>query len=839
PFTAESPMETVLLLFQTEPVSPSRLQPKIPRDLETICLKCLQKAPHRRYASAEELANDLQRFLLGEPILARPALLHEKVWKWMRRRPALATLAACSALAAVSLLGLIVWYQVDLQTRLQQALNDERETRTAQEANSERERLGQLRGRLEDLVQAGERALATRDWHTAHLQLTRARDQVAGEPELADWQRRIEQLLGQSQQQRLDHERLDTFLRRRNEALFQATLFTLDDLASAVQETRAAALEALTLVGVRLDSTTGPAVDSTYYTERQKAEIVTACYELLVVLADAVAQPLPEHRDADQRRRAEEALRVLDRAANLGVTTQAYHRRRAYYLEQAGQSEAANQERQQATALHPATALDHFLLGQEQYRRGAHDEAIRAFENVLQAEPQHFWASYYLALCWLKTQRPARATAYLTSGLVQRGDFPWLYLLRALAWGEQGQFDRAEADYEAALQASLPDAARYGLLINRGVLRIRTGHLDSAMADLRQAVALRPQQYQGYLNLAQAYLKGDQINEALAQLDQAIHREPKLASLYRTRSRVHLMRQDQVAALADLDRVLALEAAAARPILAEDYLERGRLLYSQKDYAGALEAYDAALRIRRNDPRACRYRAEALLGLHRLPEALQSLDDCLKYGPRDPGVFRARAALRTRLGQYPGAQTDYTRALEKEPDAATYAARGWCYLVADAPRLALPDFEEALRRAPEQADAYAGRGYSRVLLGETRLALADAEEALRRGPPAPRLYYNIARIYAQAIATLDSEPARHRSTAVDLRSRWQDRALQLLTKALHVQSPPEAARFWQNVIAMDKALNPIRRSPEFRQLAARYPPRQDRTAAAPVVHRED
>src|SRR5262249_13187146 len=72
PFKAETAMETLLQVQFTDPVSPSRLQPKLPRDLVTICLRCLQKEPRQRYASALALAEDLRRFLEGRPIGGRP-----------------------------------------------------------------------------------------------------------------------------------------------------------------------------------------------------------------------------------------------------------------------------------------------------------------------------------------------------------------------------------------------------------------------------------------------------------------------------------------------------------------------------------------------------------------------------------------------------------------------------------------------------------------------------------------------------------------------------------------------------------------------------------------------
>jgi WD40 repeat protein len=103
PFRGASALETLSQVVQHEPVKPTHLQPKTDRDLETVCLKCLQKEPKKRYATAQELADDLGRFLDGQPILARPAGRVERAWKWARRRPAAAALVVVSALAALAL----------------------------------------------------------------------------------------------------------------------------------------------------------------------------------------------------------------------------------------------------------------------------------------------------------------------------------------------------------------------------------------------------------------------------------------------------------------------------------------------------------------------------------------------------------------------------------------------------------------------------------------------------------------------------------------------------------------------------------------------------------------
>lgn len=105
PFRAETPWETVTQVMHQEPVPPCRIQPNLPRDLETICLKCLQKQPGQRYESTKLLADDLGRFLAGDPIKARAVGLGERFYKWMRRQPVVTTLL--TFLLLISLTGLL------------------------------------------------------------------------------------------------------------------------------------------------------------------------------------------------------------------------------------------------------------------------------------------------------------------------------------------------------------------------------------------------------------------------------------------------------------------------------------------------------------------------------------------------------------------------------------------------------------------------------------------------------------------------------------------------------------------------------------------------------------
>jgi hypothetical protein len=134
PFRGTTSLETLDQVRHQGPVPPSRLVSGVPRDLETICLKCLAKEPDRRYASAQELAEDLRHFQNGEPVRARPVGPGERLWRWARRNPAVAALVAVIHVLALAGIVGIVWQWREAVTARGQA-----QSRAEAEAQAKRQ----------------------------------------------------------------------------------------------------------------------------------------------------------------------------------------------------------------------------------------------------------------------------------------------------------------------------------------------------------------------------------------------------------------------------------------------------------------------------------------------------------------------------------------------------------------------------------------------------------------------------------------------------------------------------------------------------------------------------
>jgi eukaryotic-like serine/threonine-protein kinase len=863
PFNAQSTWDTLDQVRTREPVAPHQLQPGCPRDLETICLKCLRKDAAGRYLSARALADDLSRFLAGQPITARPVGPATRAIKWARRRPAVAALVAVCVLAGMGLTAAIPWHISQLHAAFDRATSEVNRLRDQEREERERRRRVTVRAECQLWVSQGQEHLAHGD--SPHLReavglFTRARDRIADEdtrkdPDLKDLRENASRKLADAEGllNRLDdiakaHETARTFFALRDEAFFQLHRGLVAGVDAARPEAcEASARKALALFGVTPDARQpGPVkLDLEAHDRTERERLRAGVCEVLLILAEAVAAPRPKQASPERQRTAE-ALAILESAAALTGPSRTIHQRRARYLARLGKKAEAEQEASRAAGLQPQSPLDWFLVGYDEwFENGNVPKALRAFDEALRLQPDLFWAQFLRAIGYLKLRNLSEARASLTACSRDRPNFPWIYLLRGFLQGQLGDDRAAEDDFQRVEALSPDEFARYVLHMNRGVLALRGGKPDRAVREFQEGLPLRPDLYHGHENLALAYLAQKKPDLAAKELNEAIRLAPGRSVLYRTRAELHRHLLEDAAALKDLDRALQLEPRG--PGAARDHLERGRILYRGERYQEVLRACAAALkeaaeqgRPERNPPwsrppessqgagvggvraAAHRLQGEALLKLGKPREAAAAFDRALAEGKPDRVLFLRRALAHGEISDYAALVDDYTRALAFGPDGLLFAARGWAYLMNEAPKLALRDFEAALPLLHDSADAHAGRGLARAQTGDHRLAVEDAREALRLGPRSSRLLYNAGRIYALAAGAVAADPKQQDARGQETRLLYQDQAVQLLRDALGLFPVEKRLPFWQDNVARDPALRALHHNPRFRLLAEEF-----------------
>jgi tetratricopeptide (TPR) repeat protein len=647
PFKAASAVDTLNQVIDEEPVPPRQLQSKTPRDLETICLKCLQKEPCKRYPRAAILAEDLGRFLRGELIQARPTPAWERSLTWAKRRPAAAALLVVSVVAVIGALA-GGWFHARTQDRLNEALQRELDQRM-----TERRHRDQTRDEVVDLLRAADSARDSGDERKERDCLTRA----------------------------------------------------LEKLKS------------------------GPALEEADYQLRVKIEGRLAALALMSGRAHLRLNH-PESAEEEFAR----AFHLLEHAPNANT-------RYSLYLSR----------------------------GEMRLRQKRFGPGLADLEEACRLKPEQYLP--YLHLADGLEQQARRAHAAGQAGALVSGPGPGIPNL-LLVWQHQ---------------QNLSDA------------------LAGAAARLDQAV-----------EAAERLVKARQLNQAT------------LAELYRRRARFHWKRQAQVAALGDIDRSIAAEPPQTRSLeLARAHVLRGRILEEKGEPGQALAAYDAAARVWPDCVDAYRWRAALRLRRQEYKEAIADCDEFLKRADKPLAVvYRMRGLARASLGKQhlPATIEDFTMALVREPnDWLAHVQRGWAYLACNDNSLAERDFGNAIQLNPENAEAYLGRGHSRARQGRIANAAKDAEEAIRRGPKTPSLLHQAARVYAQAAACLDHAVERFDRGAERTRTRYQDRAVELVEAAVE-SLPNDAARsaFWRDQIDPDKGLDSIRRSWKFERLQQKY-----------------
>jgi tetratricopeptide (TPR) repeat protein len=855
PFKAASIFDTLAQVVANDPVPPRQLNAKAPRDLETICLKCLQKDPSKRYGTADALADDLSRFGRGEPILARPTSLWERGWKWARRHPARAMLALSLVLGLAALTVGSVFYGLYADLRVRQV---EQHAKVA-------ERIAKLWGDARDAELNGELALAQAQEAKAAELFTDAERgmlQVLAIPETEtdpELKAQLEEHLGrvrknlkelsnaQEARQRAVQAKqefqagINQFTKERLQLLFLDLSIEESERPKHRDAIRDLASEALRRFHLGLGRQEAAVeefqqVGEFFASKLQRRQVGEWCCEALLVWADAeaaVGQP-----------GLQPALRLLDQAEALARAEglpkiRSLHARRAEYLLATGDAKKARAEQALAERLEPATALDHFLLALTSYRADKPEQAIRNCEEALRLQPDYFAPQYLYALYHLKGERWTAAEAWLTACLSRRHEAYWPRLMRATARIEQLNLQGAESDLVQAGQQAQGETEQFALYMNRGRLAFRRAELgryllecpiptmipvqsalvrglwQEACDHFRQAVARLPGVSLAHLNLAATYKELAELDHALEELGRAIDLQIPDGRLYCARAQLHLERKQWAVARADFKQAVVVGVPKGEEAwLARAHLHLGDLHYQVEEYDDALKEFSAALRIVKNWPLAQLRRAESLRANRHYIEAAQALDAYLAAGGADNNaVYKMRGLIHTDRREFRQAVEAYSQALrlQQPRDPETLCFRGWAYLQSKSPELAIADFEEVLKDNPQHAYSLCGRGQVRIIQDHAPEALQDAEAALKaaardEGEPKRTLLCGVASIYARAALRRGTQ-GRGGTVGVD----WSlaQTAATLVDQAVKTLPIEKQERFWREEVLKDPALSKI------------------------------
>jgi tetratricopeptide (TPR) repeat protein len=868
PFRGENVWETLFQVRMQEPVPPSRLQPKVPRDLEVICLKGLRKDHRQRYATALELADDLRRFLDSQPILARPVPRWERVWKWARREPMRAAALVTALLSVLSVSAGVFFYGL---YKAQQATTRQEKI---DRQEGQRKKLDRLRADADAAEARNQRADTIRFLDQALAVLQSDPDSAADEvrTQLQERRDRLQRLLAAEEERQKQEaaqkqqwaklvadrkdfaDRVAGFDRLRDDVLFHAVSHRPEDVpadTAIVRDAAPAALEQLRLaIGQspeKFAAELGERYRSVVEQPKQLTTVAADCYQLLLAWAEVEMRPPTD--PADREASARYALRLLGAANALAEayqlkTPRAYHLRRAQGYELLGQAERAKSERELAAGVKDVTPLDLIESARQHLRDRQLALAEADCDRVPLDDPNRFWAQYIIALCKAQQPKPPWdvVLSRLEGCLDKQPRSPWLLMHRAIARSETQQYEGAKADFVAALNGVSQPASKALILTNRSWMWIHLKEWKNAESDLKTAIGMQPNSYVCHVNLAEVYQRQGKRQDAIEEMDRAVTLAPKDARLYAVRGRMKRDAGDPKGARADLDLCCENQRPGS-PLWIEVMLDRARLKLNNNELAAALSDCKAVLDEDKKVAAAYRLRAEALVRQNQpnlTSDALDALNSYLAAGGEPtPEVHLSRGMLHTNLGQHSQALIAFDAAVRLRDDVQTRNLRGWSYLAVMAAQPALDDFDDALKKDRTHVRALCGRATALVLLRrkntEGKVTYNDAEvatlaakqrildeAAVQKRAPAPEALLEIVSIYALTAG----EAASRRETEM-LAPHFERQAVKVLKDALAVLPDDQARRaFWMRRLEKDGGILmpfvPLARNAEFAELFRSY-----------------
>jgi tetratricopeptide (TPR) repeat protein/serine/threonine protein kinase len=719
PAFAGSDREELLRQIAFEEARPPRgLNKTIPGELETIVLKAMEKNSADRYSTAQELADDLERYLKDEPIRARRPSLLQRVRRWGRRHPAVVWSAAVGVVVALVVLGGCIGWILQDQRRGRQLAD--------QEAQAAREDLGQLRreGKWAAALAVTKRVETLLVRVGGDLELRRQFTELSRDLQLAAQLEEIRLRRSAVKDGGFDFERSDG----EYAAAFRTYGIDVETLEPAVAAERIRARTIREELAAYLDDwATIPDVRDNRRVSR-----------LLAVARAADPDPY--------RNRVREALARGDGKALRGLAEEA--------------EEAEELNLPPSTVLFLAEALAEPSARWEPTPAGSSpaERAVGLLRRAQQQYPDDFWLNQNLGW-YLRYRQPPlldEAIGFFRTSVALRSGSPGAHLNLGYALHDRGDFRGAIAAYHKAIDLKPDYAEAYSNLggsldatgdrpgairatrkaidfnprlflahSNLGSYLFRQGNLTGAIAALRKAIALKPEFFKAQANLGVALHDTGELAGAIAAHRKAIALKPDSAETHNNLGNSLTAQGDPAGASSAYRKAIAL-----KPDYIEAHYNLGIALNAQANVAGAIAAYRKAIALKPDFAAAHHNLGIVLQVAGDRPGAIAHYQKAIALQPDLADAHLNLGFALFQKGELAGSIVALRKAIALKPDltAAHYQLGRALYAIRDLAG-AVTAFRQAIELKPEFAEAHCDLGHTLRELAEFRKALA----ALRRG----------------------------------------------------------------------------------------------------------
>ncbi|MHC5030228.1 MAG: serine/threonine-protein kinase [Planctomycetota bacterium] len=736
-----------------DPQSARSFNPAIRNELETILMKAMAKSPEERYETAQELADDLERYLQNKPIEAKRPGVFTRASKWARRHGTF--VGAAAAVLALATAGFatattLIWREKELIRHEKKRSNSEHR-RAQANVRLALDALDRIyMGRADGLPKVREDL--SRDLLEEGLRFYVAlASENLDDPEVA-------------------------------KRTGRAQLFASQIYAKLGQKEQAAEAQAKGIATIRTVIGREPDDAEAYfvlgyalYLKGQHDEAVAAFREAIRLEPDYAVSHANLGAALADKGEIDEAIAMYRKAIRLDPDQSQAHYNLGNALRDKGEINEAIAAFREAIRVDPDYVRAHYNLGNALRDKGEIDEAIAAFREAIRVDPDHALAHNNLGAALLDKGEIDEAIAACREAIRLQPDLALAPDNLGNALRDKGEIDEAIAAHREAIRLDSDNASAHN---NLGNALLDNGGIDEAIAAYREAIRLQPDLALAHSNLGNALRVKGEIDEAIAACREAIRLEPDYASAHVSlgialrnkgeideaiaafreairlepdHSRAHSNLGNALRDKGEIDEAISAcrEATRLQPDAAKAHVNLGAALADKGEIDEAIAAYREAIRLDPDLAPASRYLGRVLARKGKHAEAIAALREAIRLDPKNARTHHDLSVLLFAKGEVDDAISAVREAIRIDPDyALAHYGLGTVLMQRGQLNDAISALREAIRIDPDHVGAHVNLGNALAAQGRHAEAIAAYRDAIRVDPRQPQALNNLAMLRA-------------------------------------------------------------------------------------------